>query len=511
MDENVSDSQRRPRWKLLIVMLAVPIVAWAVAKQFPKIVEAGAGGALDTGVILLILVLGLIWLFLCSRLEWAVRWGIFSVVVLGVVLIKVDGHTGSFFPQVSWRWSKKAASELPKLVGEMAPEGTVIATEGPENFPRFLGAGMNNWVSGELLAQDWYAKPPKQLWRKAIGEGWSAFSVAGGFAFTMEQRGPDEVLVCYELATGDAVWVHSEPVRFEESMGDDGPRSTPAVADGKVFALGATGILNCHDARTGKLIWGKNVLAEAGHKLPTWAKSCSPLVVGGRVIVTLGDKAEKNLAAFDVASGELAWRSGDDKSSYASPVLATIAGREQVVAILAKSVKGFGLVDGEELWSFPIGNPQGNCASPLVIGNRVLTGAGYGYGSHLIEVGEDFEVEELWHSRKLKPKFADMVVRGEHIYGLDEGRLVCLTLEDGERLWRGTDFGHGQVLGVGEHLIVQSEKGRVYVVAANPDDEEIVSDFSALSRRTWNHPVLAGRILLVRNDREAVAFEYPGR
>ncbi|MGI9243379.1 MAG: PQQ-binding-like beta-propeller repeat protein, partial [Verrucomicrobiales bacterium] len=434
-----------------------------------------------------------------------------SAILLTAALLKMDGHTGSFFPQFSWRWTKSAADELPPLLGKLATEGKGIETGGPENFPRFLGAKMSNWVSGELLAEDWFENPPKELWRKQIGEGWSAFSVAGGFAFTMEQRGEEEVLVCYELATGEAVWVHSEAVRFEESMGDDGPRSTPTVAGGRVFALGATGILNCHDARTGELIWGKDVLAEAGQGVPTWAKSCSPLVVGERVIVTLGDKAEKNLAAFDVADGELVWRAGDYKSSYASPVLATLVGTEQVVAIQAKSVDGYGLDDGKILWSFPIGNPQGNCASPLVIGNRVLTGAGYGYGSHLIEIGENFEVEELWHSRKLKPKFADMVIHGEHVYGLDEGRLVCLSLEDGERLWRGTNFGHGQLLGVGEHLIVQSERGGVYVVEANPDSEEIVSEFDALDRRTWNHPVLAGKILLVRNDREAIAFEYPGR
>jgi outer membrane protein assembly factor BamB len=512
--ENASQPKPRPRWGLLLILLVVPVAAWAILKQIPKIVEMGAGGALDLLLVLLILGLGVLWLLFFSRLPWAARWVGVALVAVVASIVKMDGHTGSFFPQFSWRWSQGAADELPQLLGEVAAEGAEIATDGPENSPRFLGSEMNNWVSGELLADGWFANPPKELWRKQIGEGWSAFSVAGGFAFTMEQRGEEEVLVCYELATGDAVWLHAEAVRFEESMGDDGPRSTPTVADGKVFAMGATGILNCHDARTGKLIWGKDVLAEAGHGVPTWAKSCSPLVVGERVIVTLGDKAENNLAAFNVADGKVIWRAGDYQSSYASPVLATLAGKEQVVAIQAKSLNGYDIESGEVLWSFPIGNPQGNCATPLIIGNKVLTSSGYGYGSHLIDISssaDGFVAEELWRSRKLKAKFADMVVRGEYVYGLDEGRLVCLSLEDGERLWRGTNFGHGQLLGVGEHLIVQSEKGRVYVVEANPDGEEIVSDFGALDRRTWNHSVLAGRILLVRNDREAIAFEFPGR
>lgn len=494
-------------------MLALPLGAWAVMKQLPKFSDGGSGGKLDLLVVVVLPIFFLFWLMFFSRLAWPSRWILLALTLGSATLLKMDGLTGSFFPQVSWRWSPQAASELPELGAAPAAEGIVLPTEGPENFPRFLGAEMNNWVSGELLAGTWYAEPPKELWRKQIGEGWSSFAVAGGFAFTMEQRGEEEVLVCYELATGDAVWAHAEPVRFEESMGDDGPRSTPTVADGRVFAIGATGILNCHDARTGKLIWGKDVVAEAGQGVPTWAKSCSPLVVGGKVVVTLGNKPEKNLAAFDVASGALVWRAGDYSSSYASPVLATLAGRQQIVAIQAKSVDGYGLDDGEILWSFPIGNPQGNCASPLVIGDRVLTSAGYGYGSHLIEISESggvFSAEELWRSRKLKAKFADMVVRGEHVYGLDEGRLVCLNLDDGERVWRGSNFGHGQLLGVGGHLIVQSEQGGVSVVAADPGGEEITAEFDALSRRTWNHPVLAGRILLVRNDREAVAFEYPG-
>ncbi len=160
--------------------------------------------------------------------------------------------------------------------------------------------------------------------------------MAGDFAYTREQRGEQETTICYELRTGDVVWVHGEDVRFEESMGDDGPRSTPTVVDGKVFSYGATGILNCLDARTGELIWGKDVLVELGQQVPTWAKSCSPLVVDGKVIVTLGKEAEKNLAAFNISNGELVWRAGDYSSSYASPVVATLAGKRQIVAIQQK-------------------------------------------------------------------------------------------------------------------------------------------------------------------------------
>ena len=326
----------------------------------------------------------------------------------------------------------------------------------------------------------------------------------------MEQRGAVETTICYELMTGEAVWVHEEKVRFEESMGSDGPRSTPTVIDGRVFSMGATGILNCLDARTGKVIWGKDVVAEAGQSVPKLAKSCSPLVVDGNVIVTLGKEAKENLAAYEAATGKLVWRSGNYSSSYTSPVVATLAGKRQVVAFQQKSVDGYDIESGEILWSFPVGNPQGNCASPLIVGDSVITSSGYGYGTHRIQVsrtGDGFEAKELWHTLKLKAKFADMVVSGDYLYGLNDGRLVCLGIEKGDLKWRGSSYGHGQLLGVGEHIILQGEQGEVSILEMTPEGEKVVLEFEALEHRTWNHPVLAGRILLIRNDREAVAFQ----
>lgn len=513
MTEKLEDAAKKtkPRWKLLLILELVLVVAWVVVKKIPGIQETGAGGAVDLLFVALFALVTLIWLLFLSRLTWAGK-GVGVCAMLAVVgLVKMDGHTGSFFPQFSWRWSKQPASNIPELKGTMAGEDWVMETDGPENFPRFLGADMNNRVSGELLPDDWFKSNPTELWRKKIGEGWSAFSVASGFVFTMEQRGELEATICYELETGDAVWVHTEDVRFEESMGDDGPRSTPTVVGGKVFSYGATGILNCLDARTGKVIWGKDILAEAGQSVPQWAKSCSPLVVDGRVVVNLGSEAEENLAAYDAESGELIWRSGNYPSSYASPVVATLAGKRQIVAMQQKSVDGYDIESGKILWSFPIGNRQGNCASPLVLGDTVITSSGYGYGTHRIEiknVDEQFTAEEMWHSRKLKAKFADMVIHDEYLYGLNEGRLVCLALADGSLKWRGTNFGHGQLLGVGDHMIVQGEKGEVSVVRMTPEGEEIEIEFEALEHRTWNHPVLVGRLLLVRNDREAIAFKY---
>jgi outer membrane protein assembly factor BamB len=143
--------------------------------------------------------------------------------------------------------------------------------------------------------------------------------------------------------------------------------------------------------------------------------------------------------------------------------------------------------------------------------DTIITSSGYGYGTHRIQIKKDetgFKATELWHSLKLKAKFADMIVKDGFLYGLNDGRMTCLNLEDGKSAWRGGNYGHGQILGVGGHIIVQGEQGDISILELNPKEEKVVLEFDALDHRTWNHPVLAGRILLVRNDREAVAFKY---
>lgn len=499
------------RWKLLLWLQLFFALVWMVCRQLPFLEGMGALGAVDLLYLVLVIGVTLSWLLLMSRMKWKARFigGVLLCASLGVV--KIDGHTGSFFPQFSWRWEKKSAQEIPEITGEVAIEGTVIESEGEDHFPRFLGAEMKNWVAGSFLPKGWETQKPKELWRKESGEGWSSFSVAGGFAYTMEQRGNKEATICYELRTGRVVWLHGEDIRFEESMGDDGPRSTPTVVEGKVVSLGATGQLNCLDARTGKQLWGKNILEEVQHRVPTWAKSCSPLIVDGKVVVTLGKEAKGNLAAYDLNGGALLWRAGDYSSSYASPVVATLAGKRQIVALQQKSVNGYDIETGEVLWGFPIGNKQGNCASPLIFNDTVITSSGYGYGTHRIQItkqGERFQAEGLWKSLKLKAKFADMVIWERYLYGLNDGRMVCLNLETGKAAWRGTNVGHGQILGVGDHLIIQHETGEISVMKLTSEGQELVNEIQALKHRTWNHPILAGRILLVRNDREMVAFEF---
>jgi outer membrane protein assembly factor BamB len=297
-------------------------------------------------------------------------------------------------------------------------------------------------------------------------------------------------------------------------MGGDGPRATPTIADGRVYVMGATGILDCLDGATGSVIWSRDVLADTGGKNLRWGKSCSPLVVDAFVIVTGGDGPGPSLLAYDRRTGNPLWRSGTDQSAYCSPALATIGGSREVVVVNAHSVTGCDLGTGTQLWSFPWkGNfPKVSQAVPFD-GDRLFISAGYGLGCSMLHISTDVgggqSVTQIWNSRKLKTEFTNIAVHNGLVYGLDDGVLTCLDPAAGGRHWRDGSYGHGQLLRAGNLLIVQSEAGDVALVDASPDKYHEIATFPALTSKTWNNPALSGHLLLVRNGHEAACYELP--
>lgn len=396
---------------------------------------------------------------------------------------------------------------------------------GPHDFPQFLGPDRNGSLSGRGLARDWTAHPPRLVWKLPIGPGWSGFAVVGDYAVTQQQLEELELVVCYSLKSGEVLWSHGNRVRFSSVIAGDGPRATPTIAEGRVFALGSTGILNALALADGSPLWDTDILVDHAAKPLPWGQSGSPLVVDGLVVVNPGGPQGHSLAAYDAVSGELRWHAGNDAASYASPTLVTLAGKQQIVMVNQFSVTGHDPATGTLLWTYP---PPGlkdhtwlsqdpKVPQPLAVSpNRLLIAAGYGLGSMLLELeprsGGDWQVRELWDgfNRHLKPKFTNLVLHEGHVYGLDDGTaLTCLEIATGERRWKQGRYGHGQVLLVDDLLLVQSDTGRVALVEASPRGYRELASFQAIEGKTWNTPTLAGRMLLVRNDREAACYELP--
>lgn len=509
-----------PKFPLFLTLLFGGLLAWLWATD--HVFRSGG-----------LMILTPLWLILFG-LWWALhrrglrlkRLGLFVLGVLAIMaafkyLIRYDGSAdGSAFPSLAWRW-QQAEVLLELHSGADAAAVPSPTPPGAADMPRFLGAKGDGVLPQPDWQTDWKAHPPREVWRIQVGDGWAGFAVAGGRALTQEQRGEDEYVTCYDLATGKLLWAHADKARFDEAMGGIGPRSTPTVdvAHNLVFTMGAKGLLNCLDLTTGKVRWSQDVLKDGGTtKSPEWGKSAAPLIVGDNIVCSGGDNGT-TLIAYKCSDGQFVWKAGDDGGSYSSPVLMTLAGREQILSVNSNSVTGHDPAGGAVLWKFDWPGMFPKVCQPVqVTPDRILITTSYGLKSNLLEIKPaaaadgKMTVSSVWAGSAPRTKFSSASVFGTHAYALDEGTLCCVDLATGERGWREGRYGFGQQIRVGDNLmLVQAEKGYVALVKASPERLEEVSRLEALHAKTWNPPTLAGRWLLVRNDREAVCFELPAK
>ena len=454
------------------------------------------------------------------------------------LLLRTGGFTGYIDQDFAWRWSKTSEERLlaqandepapppktapaPQPIAPAAPESSAAAVVVPKDapaaparvvaaeWPGFRGPTRDGVVTGVTMNTDWTTAPPAQLWRRAVGPGWSSFAVRGDVIYTQEQRGDDEIVAAYQLASGKPVWRHHDAARFWESNGGPGPRATPTIDGARVYAFGATGILNALDADTGALLWSRNAAADTGAKVPEWGFSGSPIVVDGLVVAATGGI----LAAYDAVSGERRWIGPEAAEGYTSPQVMTIAGVRQIVLLSGTGLTGVSPRDGKPLWQhawkgYPIVQPSQTPDGGILIAVNETSGlrrlaVSRGAGG--------WQVEERWTSSGLKPWFNDFVVHKGHAYGFDGTILSCIDLADGARKWKGGRYGGGQLVLLPQQdlLVVISEDGELATVSATPDGFKELGRVPAIAGKTWNHPVLVRDVVLVRNGEEMAAFRLP--
>lgn len=459
--------------------------------------------------------LGLAWLLFFSRLPWRWRLGaaasIAGLVLLAASLFRIQGVTGDLLPILEWRFRSTAPVEPPLSVPSPAALHPNLA--GPD-YPQFQGPARNAMLPGPNLARDWGQTPPRTLWRHPVGAAWSGFAVKGQYAITQEQAGESEQVVCYHLTSGALVWSHSDRARYDTTIAGEGPRATPSIVRDRVFSLGATGRLNCLDLASGKPLWSRNIIQENNSRVPDWGLSGSPLVVSNLVIVSAGGPDSRSLVAYHQQSGQWVWGGGTEGASYSSPCLATLGNRDQVLIFNNHHLAAHDLASGAVLWEFPWKRGHPHIALPLLLGqDQVVISSGYGTGSALLQIEQDsggnWSARQVWRSIRLKSKFANMILKEGHIYGLDDGMLVCLEAASGKLLWKGARYGHGQMILAGSLLLIMGERGDLVLVEPVPEEPRELSRHPIFTEKTWNPPALAGSLLLVRNDQEAVCLELP--
>ena len=411
-----------------------------------------------------------------------------------------------------------AAQPSPSIPAAPAVPAVSAPTEKPDPDPDplywtdFRGPRRDGTYAERPVMLNWPAGGLKPLWKQPIGRGFASFVAANGRAFTIEQRGPQEVASAYDIATGRELWTTGWTATFHELMGGDGPRATPTWHQGRVYVLGATGELRALEDSTGRTIWRTNILEDAGATNLQWGMAAAPLIVDDNVVVLPGGRNGQSVVAYNRATGKRAWAALNDQASYSSPMLDTIGGVRQIVIFTASRLAGITPDRGELLWEFPWKTQYDvNASQPLLVGsNRVFISTGYGSGAALIELtrGGDgaFTVREVWRTNRMKNQFTSSVLHEGFIYGLDESILACIDAATGDLKWKGGRYGYGQVMLTGGHLIVLTEEGDLALVRASPDRHQEIVRFAVLDGKTWNHPAISGGYLLVRNINEMAAF-----
>lgn len=447
--------------------------------------------------------------------------GAITAVWIHASLIRVDGLDGSMVATKRWRWSLRpedeflAARKSEATDAETSPAATLEPVVlGTGDWPGFRGPGRDSIAAGASFDGDWKSHPPKLVWKQRIGPGWSSFAVAGNLLFTQEQRGDREEVVCYDAETGREIWTHDELARFEEVVAGAGPRATPTLHQGKLYALGATGKLVCLDAATGKEIWSRDVQADSQAKTPQWGFSSSPLVVGENVIVHAGGPDDKGVLAYSTQTGDKVWSAGHQSHGYCSPQLFTLHDTPQVLINSSWGTESFDPQTGRKLWAYEweVDPNLARIVQPALIdGDKIIVGTGMGVGTKALRVlkqGEEWKTEDVWTTLDFKPYFNDFVVSGHYAYGFDGNIFCCINLEDGKRQWKKGRYGSGQVLLLPQmnKMLVLSEKGELVLLEINPEKHQELAKIDGIEGKTWNHPVIAHGKLFVRNAEESACF-----
>jgi outer membrane protein assembly factor BamB len=537
-DELAADHHPREgrRWPHILIfgtiLLLGAVQVW-VWWFFDPILGRSIQNLIQYSSTLLAFVLLVVWFLFYAPLAKSIRMAALALLLVPAIgwaaSVRSLEWTGDMQLVVRYRWEQTDAERLAehRQAAGVASGSAVVATAAvvaqPEDMPTYRGANCEGIVVGPPLSQDWEASPPKVEWRQPCGGGYAQLVVVEPYMVTLEQRDAQEAVVCYDSATGQERWVYDYPAQFTEAMGGPGPRATPTIHDGFVYALGAQGRLARLNLVSGEVLWEKELLAD--RKIPNqeWGLCSAPLVVGDLVVVNPGGPKGDGLEAYRIDSGEIAWsREGvarhndkdDDhnRPGYSSPMLATIHGVRQIVIYDGTGLRGYVPETGERLWEIEHRNGAGvNVAQPLVFDDgRIFVSCSYSVGCAMFQVeftGGVWSVKEVWANRNLRAKFSSAAVVDGYIYGFDEGIFTCLDPATGDRKWKGGRYGHGQLLLTNGQILVHTEQGRAVLIQPNPDRLEEITSFATLDDpKNWNPPALVRGRLYVRNHREMACF-----
>ncbi len=538
MSDPISQSQRRFNGlaiaAIALIAIAFPIHFWR------NQVDHGEANV----VFAILMMLGILFAWLSIVLskglsvtaKFAVTFLPWIAVLAGLWRYEFRGFDGELRPQFRLRSSASEASSTAdaKLTTDAKASPVSSPQKSLGEFSQFLGNHRTGFVDGIHLSENWSQTPPKILWKKPIGAGWAGFAIKEDLAITLEEHNEADCVVALDRTDGSLRWRTKLGGKHFNAMGGAGPMATPTIADNRLWVQSSVGLVACLNFEDGKLLWSVDLLERAGidgkdaqaiaEQAVTWGRSGSPLIDGELVIVPFGGKpgaSAGSLIALDRNSGEERWRTGTEQISYASPSKLRIRGEEQIVIVNEANVTGHVPATGEVLWQYPWpgqSNGGASVSQPVSIDdNRLFLSKSYYVGSTLLDFSNwsrgANSIVPVWKDANLmKSKFTNVVLKEGYIFGLSDGIMECLRVEDGKRMWKDTKkgrFGHGQILLVGNHILIATEEGQCVLMRASPEKPEILGEIQVIDGVTWNPLALVGDQLFMRNGQEAACVQLP--
>ncbi len=389
------------------------------------------------------------------------------------------------------------------------------------DWPSFRGPGRDGRSFETGLLETWPDAGPTALWQAALGGGFSGITAADGRVFTLYSRGGRELAAGFDAETGKALWTTDIDRERKDRFGD-GPRSTPPVDSGVIYAVSALGRLHALDAASGERVWSRDLHRDFGARVPQFGVSASPIVEGDLLLFNVAGKRDHAIMAFDKTSGEVAWSAESDLPGYASPVSFTAGGARHAVFFTGTSLIAVDPATGTTLWKQPWKTAYDiNAASPIFIApDRLFVSSGHDTGAAMFRIVGASVTDEsaasakavtvarvVWRTRDMRNHFSSSVYHQGHLYGFDNKNLKCIDAETGEDRWRKGSLGHGSLFYADGHLVVLSESGRLLLVEATPKAYTEKASHQVASAKHWTVPTLYQGRLYVRNERDLFCLD----
>lgn len=388
------------------------------------------------------------------------------------------------------------------------------------DWPQFLGPDRNGVSAETNLATAWPADGPPVRWKKDVGQGFSGPVVARGKLILFQRKADQELVDCFDAKTAAEVWHFAYPTSYQDDFGfDEGPRGTPAVADDKVYTMGAEGSVHCLDFKTGKLIWQVDCKKDFQSPKGFFGMACSPLIEGGLVILNIGGADGAGIIALDAATGAVRWKHGNDEAGYSSPIAATIGGKRYALVFTRAGLTVVNPTNGAGCFDFPWRSSNFasvNAATPVISGDLIFLTASYGTGAALLRVGNG-GAQKVWAGDEaLSCHYATPVLDKGYLYGID-GRadpgmqprpsLRCVELKTGRVCWTQEDFGAATITLAGGQLFILTEQGELVRAPVNPKEFHEASRTQILPVGVRAYPALADGCLYARAKDKLVCVD----